>query len=549
LTDSNQPQPWEPPVSIRHHLISFGVMGIGLRVLTGVVLAQVIVTAILIAVGDAGGPSLFVFREPVGVTVPALHYGVSLIFTSLALTLLAAGVSGLTRRAMWGLGGVVLFIYAATIFQPGLHFTFRNEALNGLFFALLWIVVVALLVSALKRQREGTLQFSRKQWMTLGAIVVPLFLLMFAAFMASPNQYAMTLAVLLLPLPILFLVAGTDWAEIGDTAIRFAGHRLGRGALLVATALFAAALAVFCVKVFPLYGLAFWNQLWPELLAALFVAFLIFAADARHEWDVDLPWAELLLAVAAIAVIVNWMVGFHFGLTTVVLTLIAAASIAFLVCARSPALATYAPPALFAVIVGLSYFSHQRFVFSASFDAAIATLLLVMFAAVKGRDTDLRPIYYLLVLNASLLFMWMLYFGYRTLLESNREDRLIVDAMFLVGSLVWDILTSGGKTTNVEGKWVPRASRLFLFYGFVVVASAIMVFYFPLRMEEGAPEDRQVFGAVQTVINPDFWVQLGLIAFGQAMVWTLFVLRMRNWLILTWRESRASPVAAADAAH
>jgi hypothetical protein len=95
----------------------------------------------------------------------------------------------------------------------------------------------------------------------------------------------------------------------------------------------------------------------------------------------------------------------------------------------------------------------------------------------------------------------------------------ILQAVVVLLGLLWDAAMSGEAVTNVHGRRVPRHSRVFLYFGYQLLAACTITWH--ATTEGGFPG-----------FEADLWVASGLQALGTPLLMLFFalgVLRWRRW--------------------
>ena len=111
----------------------------------------------------------------------------------------------------------------------------------------------------------------------------------------------------------------------------------------------------------------------------------------------------------------------------------------------------------------------------------------------------------------------------------------IAQAVILVLALMWDIAFSGETITNGGNRWVPRHARVSLYFGYVMLVVANILYFSSLRFPSG--------GQVEAQFESDSWVQSGMIELGIPLLLTMFLVKLGGW----WPAQRAAPAAEAAA--
>jgi len=113
----------------------------------------------------------------------------------------------------------------------------------------------------------------------------------------------------------------------------------------------------------------------------------------------------------------------------------------------------------------------------------------------------------------------------------------IAQAVILVLALLWDITMSGEAVTNGSNRWFPRHARVSLYFGYVILVVAAILYYSSLRLPAGG-------GAVEPQFESDVWPQAGLVILGVPLLVTLFAMRVASW----WRDRGAQAAPMEEAA-
>jgi hypothetical protein len=93
-----------------------------------------------------------------------------------------------------------------------------------------------------------------------------------------------------------------------------------------------------------------------------------------------------------------------------------------------------------------------------------------------------------------------------------------------VVALMWDIAFSGETITNGGNRWIPRHARVSLYFGYVMLVVANILYFSSLRFPSGT--------RVEAQFESDIWVQSGMIQLGIPLLLTLFIVKLSGW----WRE-------------
>jgi hypothetical protein len=154
---------------------------------------------------------------------------------------------------------------------------------------------------------------------------------------------------------------------------------------------------------------------------------------------------------------------------------------------------------------------------------AVVTLVWLLFVVVSPRRRRhyLRPTVLLLGLNIALQFMAWIYELYARSLSVDRRLTVLQAVIFLL-ALVWDVLMSGESLTNRGSSTVPRHSRVLMYFGYVMLVAAAILFFSSLHAQGSG-------SIIEPQFESDFWPQSGLGLFGTPLVVTLFLLRLSAW--------------------
>jgi hypothetical protein len=99
----------------------------------------------------------------------------------------------------------------------------------------------------------------------------------------------------------------------------------------------------------------------------------------------------------------------------------------------------------------------------------------------------------------------------------------LAQAVVILLALTWDIVMTGGAITTVGGRWFPRHSRVLIYFGYVMLVSAAVLYFSSFRAQATGT-------SVEPQFESDFWIQAGLLALGIPMLFTLFLLKLSGWL-------------------
>ena len=152
----------------------------------------------------------------------------------------------------------------------------------------------------------------------------------------------------------------------------------------------------------------------------------------------------------------------------------------------------------------------------------------------RGIERCLRPIQLVLTLNIGLQIIAWLYDLYTQ--SQGVPNFSVAQAVVLLAAFMVDILLSGEAITNREGSLFPRHARVHLYFGYVLLTVAVILYFTSLRYQATG-------GAVVSQFESDSYPQTGLIQFGVPLLLTVFLLGL--W---RWRASRSSGTVAPVAA-
>jgi hypothetical protein len=377
----------------------------------------------------------------------------------------------------------------------------------------------------------------------------------FALVYLLPTALADLLLTLRTVLVYLFMLAGTDWAELIDMSAawmsRVAGLDTRPRAALITTMILAGTTLLVILRQSPgalaIYSIISW------LGVSTMIIIVLWLARFRGNWPLHLPWAGLAVVVLLFNVIgdavLRWFVGGDFTriaeLTPGVLAYFATAFVItaiLLVRLARMGLSSLAPVVLFALIsIGefLLHLPNERngalppasgvLFATAAASLGAAALLLRSTVPVQPLKQTARLLF---ILNAGLLGLYLLWKVVYQAMQQSDEAVVVVAAIVLFVSVAWDILMSGRSITNVDGVLFPRRARVYLFLGYVMLTVATIVFFGSMR-GEGLEHD-----LARLFANTDYFVQIGIAMYGPAMLLALFVLRVGRSLFAEPSEVR-----------
>ena len=104
----------------------------------------------------------------------------------------------------------------------------------------------------------------------------------------------------------------------------------------------------------------------------------------------------------------------------------------------------------------------------------------------------------------------------------------VAAAIILVLAFLWDIAMSGETITNGGNRWIPRHARVSLYFGYVMLVVANILYFSSLRFPGGTQVEAQ--------FESDSWVQGGMIELGVPLLLTVFAVAIGRW----WHERAAA---------
>ena len=523
----HQPEhgPGEGP-SLRHFFISLKTMEPRLRVLTGIVLAQIVTAVLMLAFRDVNVTKLDLSH--LELEIPWINYVFAYVFTGVALCLVCFGA----LQANW-IGRLLFFATLGSLYLIGIT-AFGSEDPQGefsivasLFF---WAYMAGALPAGYRRRYSPERQ---KIWLVrlllvLGIAPIALVLLFI------PESFAHALVLLRTPLPYLFLLAGTDWAEINDSVVRSTvkGARMENKV----TILFVAAVLVSAFQtLFMAYKTGWQGFLFlPAAIVAAAIVFTILRWTRVGDWPIHFPWAAMAVAVVIFGMLMDLVVKNHWRhLITAPLCVFTLSNILLLVFRQRAWFAPLRPVVLFTLVLSVTWILFLVPVQDRSWDSPLGLFLcvgaisLLFLGWVRWNQWSAANLAELLrlilVLNLGTLGLYWLYAVLYAGARKAAEDVVVIDSCVILVALVWDILVSGHSITNVEGKWFPRRSRVYLFFGYVMLIVATVLFWGSVHGKEESLKIAHLYA------DPEGLVQMGIALYGPAMLLTLFILRLGKW--------------------
>lgn len=100
-------------------------------------------------------------------------------------------------------------------------------------------------------------------------------------------------------------------------------------------------------------------------------------------------------------------------------------------------------------------------------------------------------------------------------ISKNLDSKLtIIQGLLLLIAQLWDLLMSGGQVTNFSSKNFPRFVRIFLYSGFVIFVSILVLFFSFWRTTT----------TLGSLFDPDTWGKVGIITIGIGYLITSLIL-------------------------
>jgi hypothetical protein len=532
-------QPLEKP-SFGERLISFKTMEPPLRVLGGLAFSQLVVAALLIAVKDLPVGEVWFTRDrlpnPAGMHISIVALTACILFVLFGLALATTGYFLAHRAARVWIAALGLPIVISV--QPSLLALW-------LVFAIAAVLVRIYYVRFWTKKLTPWLLWPILMLVT-GSGIVTFWLLKRMVFITT---FALAIATITICLWPLIMLAGTDWAEIFDTA----GEWLASKSTQNKAAWGAAVAALAVIEVLILAHRHGWGLLWgmPEVIFGILVLrFVLRVAHFPAHWPTHLPKGSVILTMVGgliafpagslmLLVAPGWL-----AVVAAVLGVVVAPFVLLIILSRRARLTWLLPVLLFLVVMDLlplcSVYGMSKITPSdsgiiqgrlfTSFYFLDGPLLLAAVLSIVIPAKDLRArrpareviehLRTLFVLSTSVLGVyWLGSFVYQKAITAGESFRPALAAIVLI-ALTWDTLVSGHEITNVDGTLFPRRSRVLLFFGYISLAATTVLFWVSLKFTPG----EELFGILS---NLEGIVQFGLATLAPTLLVTLFILRLR----------------------
>jgi hypothetical protein len=533
----------EESPSFYERLRSFKTLDRNLKLLAAVVLAQIIAAAMLILLPTEKFSPISVDSDD---KLPLVHYIAICAFILFGFALLMEGMFNVSGRGR----AILFFIWALpTGFGIVENSSDIPRALISLVVLITWWWLIGFLPRAFQRRYKFSGWKRYLPWIVLG----PLSLWMISTYMGEPGDGTFLERIYLVffnAIVALIPLAGTDWAELGDTLSRWAATHAPISQNMTALR---ASIAIISVAGIIFFG-SFWfvpweqritnvapNYLWSELVGIGFILFVLWGAKYRGSWVINFPWGGLAVIVVVLFAVMNFAGNRGYGLHAI-LTFTFLASIFLCVCGRTVKLNWLAPTLLFAVIAGISgTFNVYGFTFfprdsRPPFFGVVETYFLALVLAgwlalkYRGYGELRRALMDVFVFICSFSYLCMLMLAYNWAAIRSHESPILI-AVFLILATTWDIVTSGHVSTDIEDSWFSRRGRILLFFGYMVLLTA--TFLFMESVQNLNQSEATSWEFLKAVLGPEFGVSFGIQIYGTGIIFSILILRLGNWYFET----------------
>lgn len=548
--------------SFRERLLDISTMDGRFRMLTAIVIAQVLATSLLVLLADYSFGDITINMAGGGqAQIGMAHYAVSVVFLLTGLTLFVAGLGRADPRGTSILLAWFFLLYLIDLTVAGLPLN-----ISITIFVTIIVLFVACMIAAVFIRR-ALLAKSDRTASTSPVVVlvftcVPWAALGLYAVIAQPAFFYTMQFAIGAPFIVLFPFAAIDWAEIADSFVKGIERRLRlqerNGRLLVFSAIAILLPIWFTIDALSEEAEAVGSRLIVMGAFAAALCVLLWIARFRGDWPVRFAWAPTALMVAVVVILSNGA-GRFADPRLIALFMAGLMSVVLCVCGRNPRWQGFAPTALLGTLVGFTAIYFTLFgsdtpetsdsdIVNLSVMGAVVASLAAIAVIVSIGWTRIRtegvaalryPIQAIVTLNGSLVAVYALTLLYQMMLQSSQ--RHVVEAAVIAVALLSEVALSGHSVTNIHSAWFPRNSRLLLFFGFVTFTLAYTLSNAALHGEAEQLEAFKLF------VNPETAVLSGLLLMGPAALWALFILRIGRWLAGR-AEVGASPHATAPQA-
>jgi hypothetical protein len=155
--------------------------------------------------------------------------------------------------------------------------------------------------------------------------------------------------------------------------------------------------------------------------------------------------------------------------------------------------------------------------------ATATILLLAWLVATRRLNQDWEPLVEIfLVLMVGLTVVGWMYQLYSVSTDIGGRFT-VAQAVVILIALTWDVVMTGGQVTAVRGHRFPRHARILLYFGYVMLVSAAVLYFSSFRMQASGAR-------VASQFESDYWPQSGLLGLGVPMLIALFMIKASAWL-------------------
>lgn len=145
--------------------------------------------------------------------------------------------------------------------------------------------------------------------------------------------------------------------------------------------------------------------------------------------------------------------------------------------------------------------------------ASLAWLVWVLVH--RGLERSMRTLQLVLTVNIGLQIVAWFYDLYAQ--SQGVPNFTVAQAVILLLAFLVDVLLSGEGITNRDGPLFPRRSRVHLYFGYVLLTVAVVLYFSSLRYQASGD-------AVASQFESDAYPQTGLLQFGVPLLFTMFLL-------------------------
>jgi hypothetical protein len=164
--------------------------------------------------------------------------------------------------------------------------------------------------------------------------------------------------------------------------------------------------------------------------------------------------------------------------------------------------------------------------------AVVTALVVIAAVATRRLRAWAVPITLLLVACVTievLSYIDLLYANKGKLEEISPVGGLAIGGtIILVAALLWELAVSGEAVTNIEGRHLPRDTRVLMFVGYILLVASAVLMFASLHSESGK--------LLESSFDAESWVKQGILFLGVPLVLTLCIAGLHRW-----RESDAQP--------